>query len=387
MALTASPSVTQRTGLCPCPCYTQLGNEKEFVVGPEDAAGCFNEVRAIIDGLWPEPSDRPRLVGPAMNPRPDWLTKFLLAMPAGTVDAVSYHMYAGYGRSLDLPSLMVQPGWLDFTHTVMRVNQRALAMASAARPSPPPSMAGISARQNAPVAAPAGPELWIGETAAAWASGTAGVCDGFVSGFWWLDQLSQAAATGHGAMCRQCLVGGNYSLLDQLDPRGLTPNPDYWSAWVWRQLVGVQVLAITQVMPYMGDFQPGTRGYMACTRPGAPGYQRGAVTFVYINQDSKFPNRTITMYQQARMQAAAGLGESPTPPPFANLPRLEFVLTPTSGDVLSREISLNGGLLHIGADGSLPTLAGRTGIAEEFVVPALSYGFAVYPDADAAACQ
>jgi hypothetical protein len=51
-------------------------------------------------------------------------------------------------------------------------------------------------------------ELWIGETAAAWASGTAGVCNGFVSGFWWLDQLGHAASTAHGAMCRQCLVGG-----------------------------------------------------------------------------------------------------------------------------------------------------------------------------------
>ena len=111
-----------------------------------------------------------------------------------------------------------------------------------------------AARAGGPV-----PELWIGETAAAWASGTAGVCDGFVSGFWWLDQLSQAAATGHGAMCRQCLVGGNYSLLDQL--AGLRPNPDYWSALLWRQLVGTRVLALTQVMPYMGDFEPGTRGY------------------------------------------------------------------------------------------------------------------------------
>jgi hypothetical protein len=36
-----------------------------------------------------------------------------------------------------------------------------------------------------------------------------------------------AATTGHSAMCRQCLVGGNYSLLDQTND--LTPNPDYWS--------------------------------------------------------------------------------------------------------------------------------------------------------------
>jgi hypothetical protein len=90
-------------------------------------------------------------------------------------------------------------------------------------------------------------QLWITETAAAWASGTAGVCDGFVSGFWWMDQLGMAATSGHAAMCRQCLVGGNYSLLDQLN--GLTPNPDYWSGntliAALIEYLKSQVLAIT----------------------------------------------------------------------------------------------------------------------------------------------
>merc|ERR1719460_2776962 len=106
--------------------------------------------------------------------------------------------------------------------------------------------------QQALARAGAGQELWIGETAAAWASGTAGVCDGFVSGFWWLDQLSQAAKTGHGAMCRQCLVGGNYSLLDQLN--GFRPNPDWWTALLWKRLMGTTMLAVSQVMPEMGNY-------------------------------------------------------------------------------------------------------------------------------------
>ena len=77
----------------------------------------------------------------------------------GDLDAISYHMYPGYGRSLDLPSLMPQPGWLDFSHKVMSITQRAAQATPAGRAA----------------------QLWIGETAAAWASGTAGVCDGFVS--------------------------------------------------------------------------------------------------------------------------------------------------------------------------------------------------------------
>lgn len=347
----------------------ELGNEKEFVLSPAETAARFLEVRGLLDALWPRPSDRPRLVGPAMNPRPDWLTQFLTAMPARTLDAVSYHLYPGYGRSLDLPARMLEPGWLDFSHRVMRVTQRAV-QAAADRGS--------------------GPELWIGETAAAWASGTAGVCDGFVSGFWWLDQLSQAAATGHDAMCRQCLVGGNYSLLDQL--AGLRPNPDYWSAWLWRQLVGTRILALTQVMPYMGDFEPATRGYLACTRPGAPGFRPGAVTLIYINQDSAHANRTLIMTTEPRLQthlpAAAPENALPLlPPPFPSLPRLEFVLSPgENGSILSRDIRLNGKTLSLGPDGSLPSLEGRPGVQPGFVVPARSYGFAVYPEADAPAC-
>ena len=43
----------------------------------------------------------------------------------------------------------------------------------------------------------------------------------------------------------QALVGGNYTLIDQLE--GMKPNPDYWTAWLWRQLVGTKFVALTQV--------------------------------------------------------------------------------------------------------------------------------------------
>jgi hypothetical protein len=37
------------------------------------------------------------------------------------------------------------------------------------------------------------------------------------------------------------------TLIDQLE--GFKPNPDYWSAWLWRQLMGQKMIALTQVMP------------------------------------------------------------------------------------------------------------------------------------------
>jgi hypothetical protein len=225
-------------------------------------------------------------------------------------------------------------------------------------------------------------------------------------------------------MCRQCLVGGNYSLLDQTS--GFRPNPDYWSAWVWRQLMGNTMLAITQVMPYEGDYRPLTRAYMSCTRPGAPGFKPGAVTLLYINSDAA--NASVLLYQESRSvdgrQHATRMGQSklrsnndddddpwpPTPPPFPLLPRLEFVLTAgdASAGVLSRSVALNGVPLAFDAAAAgqqhqqhqqqeqqqqqqqqqFPSLDGAAahGTTESWVVPGHSYGFAVYPQAAAPAC-
>ena len=140
----------------------ELGNELEFNLSPAQTADAFRELRAMVDAFWPDAASRPRVVGPALNVRPDWLSLTLSALAPGDLDAVSYHVYPAYGRSLDLPTLMLEPGWLSFSHEVMAATQRATQGTQVGRAA----------------------ELWIGETAAAWASGTEGVCDGFLSGFW-----------------------------------------------------------------------------------------------------------------------------------------------------------------------------------------------------------
>jgi len=340
-----------------------LGNEKEFLVSPQDTASCYNILRTTVNQAWPDADKRPIIVGPDLNTRPDWLSQFIAALDSPTtVDGVSYHMYVGYGRSLDLPKKMLKPGWLDFSHYYISAHHRSLTRSKAA-----PST-----------------EIWITETAAAWASGTAGVCDGFVSGFWYMDQLGMAATDGHSAMCRQCLVGGNYSLIDQVN--GFKPNPDYWTAWLYKHLMGTVMLAIDQVMPEMGDYDPTVRAYLSCTPPTAPGYKDGAVTMSFINQDSS--NKSIELYQGARLNEFDGRKSwPPTPPDFEQLPRIEFVLTSATGNVLARDVKLNGATLALNANGDVPKMVGKNGTALQFVVPPQSYGFAVYPDAAAPACS
>ena len=99
--------------------------------------------------------ERPLVIGPSMNVRTDWLTNFLDALGSTKIlDVISYHMYPGYGRSLDLPHLIPTPAWLDFPHSVASQVKSAVAMSSR----------GVDLLNG-------GLELWIDETAAAWASG------------------------------------------------------------------------------------------------------------------------------------------------------------------------------------------------------------------------
>jgi hypothetical protein len=96
----------------------ELGNELEFNLSPEQTATALKQLRGMVNELWPTKSQRPRVIGPDLNPRPDWLQLMLGHLQPGDLDAVTYHMYPGYGRSVDLPSLIPQAGWLDFTHQI-----------------------------------------------------------------------------------------------------------------------------------------------------------------------------------------------------------------------------------------------------------------------------
>lgn len=406
----------------------ELGNEKEFALTFIETANAFKKLRQIIDTVFQSVprNNRPILIGPSMNIRTDWLTNFLNALSTNPLslssssspilDVISYHMYPGYGRSIDLPSLIMQPAWLDFSHSIADQVKASILISN--------SNLDLLNGQT---------ELWIDETAAAWASGTAGVCNGFLSGFWYLDQLASMATKGHGAMARQCLVGGNYSLIEQrniynnkniLIQAAFTPNPDYWTAWMWRHLVAgtdndtndtndtttattTTMLAVNQVMPYEGDFVPETRMYLVCTPITSPHYIKGSVTGIWLNQANE--NKSILMYQGQRMTYNENnvndiyfdeLKDSPAVPPnFPNLPRIEYILTPKNmggdegdgdGDdnkLLSRQILVNDVWLVMDKDGSMPILPnGRDGITENMIVPSSSYGFVIYPNANASGC-
>jgi heparanase 1 len=140
-------------------------------------------------------------------------------------------------------------------------------------------LATASAVAQAP--GPKRPVPWVGEAGGAYNSGAPTVTDAFVSNFWYLDALGNAAVHGFGGWCRQTLVGGNYSLLST---NTFVPHPDYYAALLWRTLMGSTVLSARQGPPAV----PALRTYAHCSPPraGANPTSRGDVTVLLLNMAS-----------------------------------------------------------------------------------------------------
>lgn len=85
-----------------------------------------------------------------------------------------------------------------------------------------------------------GRELWLGETSSTYGGGTANASASFVAGFLWLDKLAIAARLQHSVVCRQVFGHAAYSAIGEDN----MPNPDYWTALLWKRLVSTRVLAV-----------------------------------------------------------------------------------------------------------------------------------------------
>jgi heparanase 1 len=329
----------------------EVGNEKEHILTPADYAHCMQTMRKAIDSLWPDKATRPLLIGPDENPRADWLHE-MLGQGGDVADVITYHLYAGYGLDPSLPRELVDPGFLDFTRVIGGNIQRVV-------------------REAAPHA-----QLWVGETAAAWHSGEAGITDAFESGFWFVDQLGTLASMSHSAMCRQCFVGGNYSMIGVND--GFVPRPDYYTGLLFKRLMGAIVLTSYQNEPAIQPYVPAIRGYLHCN-PSSP----SSVTFAYVNVDE---NRSFAISLKGSNTDGSSMNTST---------REEYVLSsggmgppgPHQSTLSSLHVQLNGKLLALGTDDALPDMSGRRVEGGHFVAPPRTYGFVVFTDANAHACK
>lgn len=243
------------------------------------------------------------------------------------------------------------------------------------------SLEGVAAIRNA--VAPS-VLLVLEEVAGSSGGGCDNVTDRFVAGFPWLATLASVGEAGFDRLHRQDIAGwsfaygkSNYMLVG---PPGwtngthetLTPHPDYFTTLLWRQLVGTTVLSSSM----SGDDSLFLSSAW-CAGARAPYGAGGSVVVVFANlADSA---QTVSL-----------------PPVLAAAPFTYFAMTPstqpaTFDDLHSDSVFLNGKLLSVEADGTLPSFP-FSGVAAspeaELVADAYSYGFVVFNTAakDAPAC-
>ncbi|EDO32634.1 predicted protein, partial [Nematostella vectensis] len=279
------------------------------------------------------------LVGPditsiSKRKKTDYLSGFL-DVAGHAIQAVTWHQYYMNGKNCSIEDFY-NPDVLD-------------AMIREA------SILNDIVSQHAP-----GKRGWMGETSSAYGGGATNMSDRYVAGFTWLDKLGIAAMLQQDVVIRQTFFGGRYGLLT-LD---LLPTPDYWLSLLYKRLVGQRVLDVQDAQKE-GRM---TRVYAHCTNTQNTNYNAGAVTIIALNINTE---TAVTLRMTGFLQ---GLDAD------------QFLLTPTNGDLQSSDVELNGEVLKLVDDHTLPSLSPRRVAHDNIVVPPLSFGFFVVPMATAHAC-
>lgn len=255
-----------------------------------------------------------------------------LLKAAGPVfDAFSYHFYGAVSNrcaslganDLTTENAALSDGWLSRTDTVEAFYANLRDRFEPGKP------------------------LWITETADAACGGNPWAST-FLDIFRYLNQLGSMAQRGVQVVMHNTLDASDYGLLDE---NTLAPRPDYWGALLWRNLMGTTVLN-------PGAFSAaGLHVYAHCLRN-----RSGGVTVLVINANV-------------------------TAPQSLDVPLAAERYTITAGNLLSKQVQLNGNELSLGADDALPPLLGTPTNPGNLIFAPASITFLAIPNANNSACQ
>jgi hypothetical protein len=247
------------------------------------------------------------------------------------LDAFSYHFYGGVSQrcvrlgapSQTSPETALSAGWLDRTERDEEFYAKLRDQY-----------------------VPGGP-MWLTETGETACGGNPWAAT-FIDSFRYLNQLGTLAKRGVQVVIHNTLAASDYALIDEAN---LEPRPNYWSALLWRRLIGTGVLEAA-VSP-----APNVHVFAHCLR-GVP----GGVAMLVINAD-----RTAAQSLDVPMK-----GER---------------YTLTARELTSSSVDLNGKTLVMGKDDAFPKMDGnatRAGLVE--FSPA-SITFLTFAGAGNAACK
>jgi len=193
--------------------------------------------------------------------------------------------------------------------------------------------------------------IWMGETATAYGGGAAGLSDTYVAGFMWLDKLGLASKHGIKVVIRQSLYNGHYALLDN----DLNPNTDFWLSYIFKLLVGKNVLNVTQ-----DKYLKSLRTYAHCTDSENTNYPPGSITVFAMNLHEHVVK--LHFNKNLKVDYCAS-----------------YVLTPSEkGNLQSKFVDLNGKTLYMVQNNTLPPISPMILKKDSpFILPKKSYGFFV----------
>jgi len=204
----------------------QFGNEVYTQISPTRYAKDMLAMKAMLRESWARLAPGhvvPKLAGPDNGwdgMSASYLDGMLSAGGADAMIAATYHDYPGSNRACSDFSI---PAGLALNVSCLEDDmQQAIARFSS-----------ITTKH--------GVYLWVTEAALSGNSGTDGRTNAFVSSLWYAHMFGQLARSGVGLLCRQTLMGGDYELIDR---RTGAPNPDYYVALLWHDLVGSEVLDV-----------------------------------------------------------------------------------------------------------------------------------------------
>ena len=178
-------------------------------------------------------------------------------------------------------------------------------------------------------------------------NGGSPVCDhtsmrwaNFGDSFWYADSLGTKAQNGYSTHCRQDYIGADYGLVDCSTG---APLPDFYTGILFASLMGPSVLSTAVTTPGSSAI----RAYAHCAVAGGS-VAAGGVTVLLMNLHPTAVGN-ITLPPQFNDLTSSRhrytLQPSPTPSKMLNATGL-----------LGTGIVLNGKLLEVGSDGSLPEM-------------------------------
>ncbi|CAN1170085.1 Heparanase-like protein 3 [Linum perenne] len=347
----------------------ELGNELSGSgvgtrVSADQYAADTISLHHIVDKIYNGIESKPLVIAPGGFYDSNWF-QTLINKTGNALDVVTHHIYnLGPGVDEHLIEKILDPTVLDNVIGTFQGLQSILRSS--------PSLA----------------TAWVGESGGAYNSGRNLVSNAFVYSFWYLDQLALSAAHDTKTYCRQSLIGGNYGLLNTTT---FVPNPDYYSALLWHQLMGQNALSTS----FSGSNK--LRTYAHCSK-----HSQKRFTLLLINLDNsttfqlnvglnrssslRYKHKNSNHMSSHRFEHRRKIIKLPGHSKISEM-RDEYHLTAKDGNLQSQTMLLNGMILTVNSQGEIPALEPRrVNSSRPIVVAPLSIVFARLPYA-LAACK